>query len=691
MAEDINTIGNLFSQETGKLRGLDLISGRALAEAAVSARVKYDHLNDPNKFKINGEDYYCYFEISKEETPTDDIHPTKVDPTNKIRLTKSAIVNLDIQENLFEPFCSGSITINNPFDYLEDNHYTTGNGDDYLHMELCNWKERLIDPNLSLKYTFVITDESNSVSKSDRSNNFKTYRLLDKNYARLNEQIPYGKTYPTNAMIETGDISVGACIKQVLIDALGPDVIGPQWHNGSHNIGEPNGQFPALQEYISSPLNWRYSDLLKYLLQINYSLGGEGQTLPVQCILYFDRTIQKYSLDPIDAIFKDNGALTIEAFGLGDLTGNIDEQTQASGKDGERWGTNKNNPKDSKIPVNVNEGMLKNTNVTTPMISYGDEFFVDYSTGFYDQQTGAGGQIQTSLEDIVPEWQQAFVDVFKLVGGTPQPFVPYNKIRGKTVKTMVCPFEKDQIQNIAKAQMVSNLTFLNLQLTIDNPGGTNRQPGTFIDLFKLIGPKDTESFSDGKVLGRWFVTKVHHRFFKDSYENVMQCVKTYVGPGNPESEIPPPGSGASGLGGVMIGGGEDTGVLGAGLVQVPRGPSGSSRRATGQYRATAYGNVLGDDGRPLDNTTRDDIAKGDMQESWQYLGNRNNRLIPGYSVASNNFPHGTRLRINGREYRVDDTGGMDPNANIIDFYAGGDRALYGQLANMTINSVEVIN
>ena len=32
------------------------------------------------------------------------------------------------------------------------------------------------------------------------------------------------------------------------------------------------------------------------------------------------------------------------------------------------------------------------------------------------------------------------------------------------------------------------------------------------------------------------------------------------------------------------------------------------------------------------------------------------RWIPGYSVASRDFPAGTLLIINGKEYRVDDTG-----------------------------------
>ena len=710
MPEDTNNSGRSSSGRTGFNALADMVVSANNAAAAQYT----EHLNAPNKFKINGADYYCYFEISKEEIPTNDIHPTKVDRTNKIRLTKSAIVNLDIQENLFEPFCSGSITINNPFDYVEDNHYTTGDGDDYLHMELCNWEEHALNPDVGLKYTFVITDESNSVSKTDRSNNFKTYKLLDKNYARLNERIPYGKKYPS-----TSDRSVGECIKQVLIDALGPDVIGPQWHNGSHNIGEANGQFPGLQQSISSPLNWRYSDLLKYLLQINYSLGGEGQALPVQCILYFDRSIQKYSLEPIDAIFKDNHVLAIEAFGLGDLTGNIDESAQAAIAGG-RYGTNKNNPKDSKVPVNVNEGMLKNANVTTPMINYGDEFFVDLSTGFYDQQTGAGGQIQTSLEDVVPEWRKAFVDVFKLVGGVPEPFVPYNKIRGRTVKTMVCPFEKDQIQNIAKAQLVSNLTFLNLQLTIDNSGNTSRRPGTFIDLFKLTESKEGVSFSDGKVLGRWFVTKVHHRFFKDSYQNVIQCVKTYVGPDMPESEIPPPSSVQEAETQPLPWTGEVDPSYMPPPDQLAGAVSASGYEPT--VYATAYEGGTPENprgtGRILDLTTQQEIyatpAERDAilasDNPWirrtplpvrnQFIGNAENRLVAGRSVAvdavdGRRWPRGTILRINGREYEVADRAAMvtrnRTGRGVIDFYAGNSREMRDQFRNMRIETIEVVS
>jgi len=488
-----------------------------------------DDLNAANKFKINGADYFCFFEISNSETPEPG-DPELVDQTNKIRLTKSAIIDLDIQENLFEPFCAGSITINNPFDYIEDNHYTTGDGKDFLHVTLCEWSEYESNPESALTYSFVITDEGNSISKTDRSNNFKTYKIIDKNYYKLSEQIPYGKKYPTAEMVEVGDVSVGAIIRQVLIDALGPEVIDEdRWDPGSHLIGQPDGEFLPAQESITIPLNWRYSDLLKYLLRINYTLTGEGESLPVQSILDYNRSTQQYALEPINFYFADNDILTIEAFGLGDLTGNLDVEHIKTAGD---LGTNSNNPKDANVPINENEGMLKNANITTPMVNYGNQFFINYSAGFYNPIAGTEGQHQVSIEEIAPIWKEAFVDVFKLVGGPPQSFVPINNIRGKTLKPMIFPeFGETQVTNIAKAQIVSNLTFLNLQLTIDNQGQTRRQPGRFIDVFKLTGGLlGKESYSDGKVLGRWFVTKVHHRFFKDSYENVMQCVKTFVGP-----------------------------------------------------------------------------------------------------------------------------------------------------------------
>lgn len=107
--------------------------------------------------------------------------------------------------------------------------------------------------------------------------------------------------------------------------------------------------------------------------------------------------------------------------------------------------------------------------------------------------------------------------------------------------------------------------------------------------------------------------------------------------------------------------------------------SSSSSSSSGFFKATAYGLSS------IDPTTAMDQRRADSGLSAykgfsQTVGASGRNLISGYSVASNLFKLGTRLLINGREYRVDDRGGM--SKNIIDFYAGGDKNLYNQYARM---------
>jgi hypothetical protein len=112
------------------------------------------------------------------------------------------------------------------------------------------------------------------------------------------------------------------------------------------------------------------------------------------------------------------------------------------------------------------------------------------------------------------------------------------------------------------------------------------------------------------------------------------------------------------------------------------------------FGATAYGNAN------IDKTTASEIQKGILKPEWQYLGNKNNKLIAGYSIANNKLPHGTIVKIIdkrtgepvGKEfgneegiYRVDDTGGSNVNDNI-DFYSGSNVQMYNYFANIGKNS-----
>ena len=523
-----------------------------------------ESLNDPFKFKINGGEYYCRFLITDAARPEDAVE------ANSIELTKSAIVNMDIHESLFEPHIKGSITLNNPYDYIENHHFTTGGGDDFLHVELIDYqvykegnekltggnalfgdagslqKQGVTYANEKLKYSFVITTEDNSVSKSDRSNNFKTYQLLDINWFLLNKRVVQKIAYPPDGV---APMPMGDMIKDLLKRGLGRDDVIDEsnWSSGDHIVGKPVGEkLVEFEDKVRPGGHWRYADLIKYLIKYNYCMAGGkkvaggaesgfnrrdtpetssagGSGLPVQLILQYNRNTDQYSLIPLDMYFKNNKTLVIEAFGVGDLT------PADARNDGDEVKGNPVDPRDGSAPVNRYTGMMNNTDLTTPYTQYTNEFFVNYIIHSIGPLGGTLPVTVLRVSTIAEEWAREFIKEFEIVGGEPVPFLQFKEDPERMNKPMAMPkFSHIDAINIGKAQMVSNFTFYNLQLNIVNVGDTNRRPGRFVDVFK---PSSTQTAgSDAKLLGRWFITSVHHRFLKDQYQTVLQCVKLYTAP-----------------------------------------------------------------------------------------------------------------------------------------------------------------
>ena len=495
------------------------------------------------KFKLNGSEFYCYFLLSG--NPDAPLKFTGQDANEGILLTKSSIISLDIHENFFAPEIVGSITINNPYNYIEDELVANDvTGENYLHVRFMDFEtyqkhnskgvavaNNVVFNSAGLFYSFVLQDESNSVSKTDRSNNFKTYALIDKNFHILNRESEPGIRLPsTNSATPIGDI-IKTDILQKAFGPLGDGLIDEdQFTPGSHVINGNTGEFPNIIERLTPGLHWRYSDALKYLLRFNYVIS-EGQRLPVQPFLQYNRDTSKYTYIPLDAYFKDNQKLTIEAMGIGDLQGEDDAFSE-----------NKSNPiskkTDSKtgeqgVFFNSYQGMLHNTNLTSPFTTYTNEFFNDYIIKSTDNLMGSQNLEIIQITDVAKEWESVFINEFRCVGGPPTPYIPFYQGSNRPVKPFSLPnFTFEDNKNLVTAQMVSNLTFYNLQLTLDIPGDTFRRPGRFIDIFKA--GKDV-AVSDTKLLGKWFITSVHHRFFKDKYQNVIVCVKPYVGPENEKS------------------------------------------------------------------------------------------------------------------------------------------------------------
>ena len=51
-----------------------------------------------------------------------------------------------------------------------------------------------------------------------------------------------------------------------------------------------------------------------------------------------------------------------------------------------------------------------------------------------------------------------------------------------------------------------------------------------MDLYSGRYKKEDDVKSDEKILGRWFVTELHHVFIGDIYTNKIFGTKTYIGP-----------------------------------------------------------------------------------------------------------------------------------------------------------------
>ena len=481
---------------------------------------------DPNHvFPINGSDFFCRFILKGSESfvsPRDDGASV-----GALDFSKSAIVSMDIQDSIFEPFTAGSITVNNPFDFIDDNVKLTGDGKDILQIILEDTSKRSTDSlqkkykeeefrqtTRPLRYNFVVLDENNSTSKTDRSNNFKTYNLVDESYFKLNQKIPYGKRY--NGLV--GDI-----IQEVL-EEFDFEIDIDRWEPGSHRIDF----FP---EYIIPPSSFRYSDLIKYLLRIYYYEDGTAG-LPVQGILKQerpteDRQVGKFTLLPLTRIYEDNKKLVIEAFGIQDLS---DNDTLSE--------PNPNNPSEgNSVPVNQYTNQLKNTDLTSPLTRFADEFFINYTVDSVDPETGGHYKdiIRFEEEDALKEkWIKTFVECFECVGGLPKPNLLFDKRTVEKYKAYRMPFTHEKVRNLAIAQLVSNLLFFNLNLNFESIGDTNRRSGTFIDVFRKGAKRKDKSLpaglTDPKLLGRWLLCKVRHRFIKDKYQTILQCVKSCIGP-----------------------------------------------------------------------------------------------------------------------------------------------------------------
>ena len=468
------------------------------------------------EFKINNAVYEAEFTLESSESGS-----------GKIEFSKSAIRGMDLEENFLEPFTNGNVYINNPMDFIEDGALIRGDGLDVFKVSFYPKDSGNGVGGFSgdaqgkkLEYKFVITGEVNSASQTDRLNNFKVYSLMDINYHKLNAKIPYG----TRFRGKVGDI-----IKNILLQQCG-DVTSDclSWETGDMVID-------VLPEHILPPSTFRYSDLLKYLLKINYKQVGKTY---VKLFLNYCRTCKKFQYLALSDFFKFATDDPQEVFMANDLVDKIGE-------------VNINNPAQSlgQTPVNVYNSSLPNSDFSTPMLVYTNAFLTNMLVSDYDPTLGEHKMKLLRIKEIKKEWKKLFVDIAKYAGGKAKPWLVLNSVKNSQVfRNIGFPFPGDKASKIAEAELTTNMTFFNLQLNFSTLGNVLREPGNAIDVAASRPHKEegdnslggqVEHRSDSKLLGTWFITKVRHEFTTakvDGYTNILQCIKPHIGPGGKEPE-----------------------------------------------------------------------------------------------------------------------------------------------------------
>lgn len=424
--------------------------------------------------KINDIDYEVNFVLSN----SDD---------QKIEFTKSAIRGMTLIESIFNPFMNGTISIANPYDFIENEYLFRGDGRDKIEI---SFKPVNAKDEEGFSREFYIVDDSNDVNPLVRSENIKTLIITEINALPFSDSIPFAKNY----VGKVGDI-----LKEIFIELLGEDLVdSDNWASGDFDY-----QF-------SPPLTYRYMDLIYNLMQIFYAKDGD---LYVKGLILFDHKKGKYTFQLISKIFEDNKKNLQEAFALGDLSDAIET-------------SNPNNPP-AEAELGEYIGPMKNVGYSTPLYGWNTDFFLNYLVFGYDRILGYHSIRKLTLEDLKEKWKGKFVEVFKAIAGKPKPFLVSNMKTKNKFKYYKLPYHVDDNTKIVEAEIYNMLTFYNLQATFTNIGDTRRHMGKFVDIFKT---KDQTLKSDEKLLGRWLVTQIKHTFYGDLYQNELACCKTYVGP-----------------------------------------------------------------------------------------------------------------------------------------------------------------
>jgi hypothetical protein len=449
---------------------------------------------------------------------------------NKRLLTADTISNLTITDNVFIPFISGSIIINNTRDILQadvDKQRAlnfAGNNRDYLAIDIMpnvsgNLKNDYNNDELrkafGLTYVFCINELQDSDDNASNINimNFRDikHQMAIENSDLFSSAQVAQKKNPDVALRDMNNsersILTGELLKDIILRTYGIDESEQE-----KIIDVANFDLGATRIMWYSRST---SNAFQSMMYVNSLHQSEKDKDP--CLLYYDYSINKFKNISFAKLFElqktNPEEYVLETFIVGSGAGakeNTPDNTL-----GTRLRTMSNILEHKLSPLNGNEFTRSITNNVLATVFPGDRNF------YFNCEDG-------SIKNVLKDYSKLYVDPFKNKSPNIKPSVELADIENYSFlkpKIITNALPLDYNYNVRNNMLMDLIISGGDNIVFRTVGSTHRRSGHFIDI--ATESDVAGSGVDNNLIGRWFIISVSHVFMGNSYYNIIEAVKTY--------------------------------------------------------------------------------------------------------------------------------------------------------------------
>lgn len=451
------------------------------------------------------------------------------DQEDMVMLSRNALRLLEIEDNVFNPFHTGSIIITNDFNVIENSmmpYVFLGNGRDILniHIELEGVPTENI-PEYTINQQCVVIEcnevmYQNSLCKKIDFVDIKQYMLNEQYSSALSIKSSQSAVGVNSYLLLNAENSqtTGQLIKQIINEVYG---------NAANDFSlfevDATGK-PIFDEEGCLPINvtpygnMSYGYFLQYVIQMHSHKGSP-------CILDYDRFTKKFKLISIKRLMEESTTRYNEVLKFPDPQ-QIDDKLPDS---------TKYNIDYLMVELPNPESSIMEFYTHAPAAKYGIDFYTSEAISSYSRSTGTFSYNLNSLntEGFTKQYEELFVDPFKPLLSkyklSPSFYTPSNaKFNNKktidVVGSLPVALTEKHFINIK----MTSLLYMNHIYKFKLMGNTRRHSMSFVDVMKKSLKRGQEpSKWDYNTLGRHFVTSVKHIFTHDTYYNEIETVKPY--------------------------------------------------------------------------------------------------------------------------------------------------------------------